>query len=488
MKVLKLAVCFSFAALVASCSDSTSSGPEPDGLSDPGSAELSSADGGNSVPGGNSEPGDEGNSEPGGEGNSEPGEGGNSEGVPSSSETQASSSSEAAAGPALLWSDEFDYEGAPDPAKWGYDVGGDGWGNSELQYYTDSRENSYVSDGALHIVAKKQQMGSNQYTSARLVTRGKGDWLYGRVEVRAKLPTGKGTWPAIWMLPTDWAYGGWPASGELDIMEHVGYAQNEINCNIHTQSYNHSIGTNKGNKMSFADVAGTWHVYALEWSAERVAFFVDETRVFAFANEHATFAEWPFDKRFHLLLNVAWGGSWGGAQGIDDSALPATMLVDYVRVYELPERDPGAEGENLVYNGDFSAGTSGWTLVQNDGSSATLDASGGAAEVSVSAGGTQRWSVGLSQGAIPVTAGGLYELSFDASSPNGAVFDAGVGQSSGDYATYVKRTVSPGSSVQRYSYEFTATETNAAARVFFDLGQNGGKSARIDNVKLVEKE
>lgn len=122
----------------------------------------------------------------------------------------------------LVWSDEFDYEGAPDPEKWGYDVGGSGWGNHELQNYTEG-ENASVADGVLTIEARKETLGGMDYTSTRLVSRGKGDWLYGRIEVCAKLPSGRGTWPAIWMLPTDWAYGDWPASGEIDIMEHVGY-------------------------------------------------------------------------------------------------------------------------------------------------------------------------------------------------------------------------------------------------------------------------
>ncbi|HKK09642.1 MAG TPA: glycoside hydrolase family 16 protein, partial [Bacteroidales bacterium] len=158
----------------------------------------------------------------------------------------------------LVWSDEFNKEGAPNPEKWGYDVGGHGWGNNELQNYTDSRANSFVQDGKLTIKAVKS---NESWTSARLVTKGKGDWLYGRIEVKAKLPEGRGTWPAIWMLPTDWAYGGWPSSGEIDIMEHVGYEMGKVHGTIHTEAYNHSIGTQKGGSIEVENVATQFHVY-----------------------------------------------------------------------------------------------------------------------------------------------------------------------------------------------------------------------------------
>ncbi|MDP3462945.1 MAG: glycoside hydrolase family 16 protein, partial [Bacteroidales bacterium] len=136
-----------------------------------------------------------------------------------------------------FWFDEFDYTGLPDSAKWGYDIGGHGWGNNELQYYTDRIENSEVGNGILTITARKETIENNNYTSARLVSRTKGDILYGRVEVKAKIPAGKGTWPAIWMLPTDWEYGGWPDSGEIDIMEHVGYDQDMIHMSTHCKAY-----------------------------------------------------------------------------------------------------------------------------------------------------------------------------------------------------------------------------------------------------------
>lgn len=237
----------------------------------------------------------------------------------------------------LVWSDEFDYSGLPDSKKWSYDTEGNanGWGNNEAQYYTSGQlKNSEVKDGFLYINAIKENAGDKKYTSARLITKSKGDWLYGKVEVRAKLPEGKGMWPAIWMLPTDWAYGGWPASGEIDIMENVGYDPYVIVASAHTQSYNHVQGTQKNAKLTIPDCYTEFHNYTLEWEASEYRVYVDDKLYFTFKNESTGYKVWPFDKRFHLLLNVAVGGNWGGAKGIDDTIFPRSMVVDYVRVYQ----------------------------------------------------------------------------------------------------------------------------------------------------------
>jgi beta-glucanase (GH16 family) len=246
----------------------------------------------------------------------------------------------------LVWNDEFDYSGTPDNSKWSFDTEGNNWdwGNNEAQNYTPAEnKNAWVEDGNLIIEARKESYRwygdgqTKEYTSARLITKGKGDWLYGKVEVKALLPTGKGMWPAIWLLSTDDTYGGWPNSGELDIMENVGFDPNKIHCNIHTEAYNHKNGTNKGNTVSTSDPSKNWHVYSMEWDAEKVIFFLDGEQVFRFDNEHKSYKEWPYDKRFHLLLNIAVGGSWGGEQGIDDGIFPQRMLVDYVRIYQYGE-------------------------------------------------------------------------------------------------------------------------------------------------------
>jgi beta-glucanase (GH16 family) len=237
----------------------------------------------------------------------------------------------------LVWSDEFNVNGLPDAGKWSYDTEGNatGWGNNEDQYYTSARlANAEVKDGFLHITAVKESYEEHNYTSARLVTRLKGDWLYGRVEVKAKLPDGRGMWPAIWMLPTDWAYGGWPASGEIDIMENVGYNPYVILATVHTEAYNHTKNTQKSGSATVATCYSDFHVYAIEWEVSEIRAYIDDNLCFTFRNEGTGYQKWPFDKRFHLLLNVAVGGNWGGAQGIDNTIFPRSMVVDYVRVYQ----------------------------------------------------------------------------------------------------------------------------------------------------------
>lgn len=237
----------------------------------------------------------------------------------------------------LVWSDEFDYTGLPDATKWSFDVDGNasGWGNNEAQFYTKDRlQNAEVKDGNLIITAIREDFQGKKYTSARLRTAAKGDWLYGRIEIRAKLPNGRGMWPAIWMLPTDWKYGGWPASGEIDIMENVGYDPFVIVASAHTKTYNHVKGTQKNAKITVSDCYQDFHEYSLEWDADEYRIFVDSQLYFTYKNDGTGFESWPFDKRFHLLLNLAVGGNWGGQKGIDDTIFPRTMRVDYVRVYQ----------------------------------------------------------------------------------------------------------------------------------------------------------
>lgn len=241
----------------------------------------------------------------------------------------------------LVWADEFDYTGLPDPRKWGYDVGGHGWGNKELQYYTERRkENARVEQGRLIIEARRDGWGGHEYTSARLVTKGKGDWTYGRFEVAARLPSGRGTWPAVWMLPTHKTYGGggWPDDGEIDIMEHVGFDPDVIHSSVHTRAYYHSIGTQKTAKVNVPTARTEFNVYAVEWTPEEVRGYVNGRHYFTFRNERLTdpkadYRQWPFDRPFHLILNVAVGGNWGGAKGVDETIWPRRMEVDYVRVY-----------------------------------------------------------------------------------------------------------------------------------------------------------
>jgi beta-glucanase (GH16 family) len=233
------------------------------------------------------------------------------------------------------WQDEFDYTGLPDPDKWSFEQGGDGWGNHELQYYTHSPKNAWVGDGVLTITARKQRIEGSNYSSARLRSKGKGDFLYGRFEIRAKLPKGRGTWPAIWMLPTDQAYGGWPKSGEIDIMEHVGYDPGRIHVTMHTEAYNHTLGTQKTAIHVVDDAMTRFHRYRVDWTPATIRGYIDDVQVYEFVNEGTGPAAWPFDQRFHFLLNIAVGGDWGGKEGVDKDIFPAMMQVDYVRMYRM---------------------------------------------------------------------------------------------------------------------------------------------------------
>lgn len=232
----------------------------------------------------------------------------------------------------LVWSDEFNVDGMADPNKWSYEEGY--IRNKELQYYTKARpENARVEDGMLVIETRKDHFEGHPITSASLHTRGKASWRYVRIEVRAKLPTGKGMWPAIWMLGVDRSQG-WPACGEIDIMENVGFDPLTIHANVHTKAYNHKIGTNKGDKIKVKDPSKHFHVYAIEWFEDHIDFFVDGKKYFTFENEGTGHDVWPFDKPHYLILNAAYGGSWGGSKGVDDSILPQKYFIDYVRVYK----------------------------------------------------------------------------------------------------------------------------------------------------------
>ena len=251
----------------------------------------------------------------------------------------------------LVWSDEFDYDGLPDKTKWIFEEGF--VRNQESQYYTQERkENARVENGMLIIEAreekyknpgfkektdKKTWQKSREYadfTSASVTTKGTAAWKYGRIEVKAKLPTGRGMWPAIWMLGTNIDQIGWPACGEIDIMENVGFDPNKIHANVHTKKYNHVLGTNKGSKITIPKPYDSFHIYAIEWNSDHIDFFVDNNKYFTFKNEGTGYEAWPFDKEHYLILNIAVGGSWGGQQGIDKSVFPQKMIVDYVRVYQ----------------------------------------------------------------------------------------------------------------------------------------------------------
>ncbi|MCF8380817.1 MAG: glycoside hydrolase family 16 protein [Bacteroidales bacterium] len=237
----------------------------------------------------------------------------------------------------LVWSDEFDYSGLPDSSKWIYDTEGNsaGWGNDEAQFYTTSRaENAKVENGNLVITAIKENFEGKEYTSARLVSAA--DWQYGKVEVSAKVPAGRGTWSAVWMMPGNWSFndGNWPDVGEIDILEHVGYNTGTVHASAHSRDYQWQAGTQKTGTIYIPDVTSSFHSYILEWTPEVMKAFVDDSLYFEYQNEGLGESKWPYDKAFYLILNLAVGGAWGAMEGIDEAAFPQTMLIDYVRIYQ----------------------------------------------------------------------------------------------------------------------------------------------------------
>lgn len=233
-----------------------------------------------------------------------------------------------------VWADEFDVAGKPDPTKWSYEIGASGWGNNELQFYTQG-ENANIANGILTIEARKEPRSGAQYTSTRMITRNFASWQYGRFEARIKVPAGRGTWPAFWMLPTDNIYGIWPKSGEIDIMEHVGYDPNKIHVSIHTEAFNHSINTQKTSSKAVPTATTDFHIYRVDWTPYSIRGFIDNQQSFEFINSNTGYAAWPFNRKFFLILNLAIGGNWGGVQGVDDSSFPNRLEVDYVRVYSI---------------------------------------------------------------------------------------------------------------------------------------------------------
>jgi len=246
----------------------------------------------------------------------------------------------------LVWQDEFNVPGKVDEAKWSAVHAGNGFGNNELQFYTGREENAWISDGTLKIRARREDFGGRRYTSAKLESRV--DWLYGKFHVRARLNKGtaRGTWPANWMMPRVSTYGGWPRSGEIDIMEHVGYDTGRIHGTVHTLAYHHRIGTQIGGSMS-VDVKD-WHTYTVDWRPDVIYFSCDGHVYQMFRKESDDSAKWPFNHAFYVILNMAVGGDWGGQRGVDEGAFwgeGQIMEIDWVRVeqkqdYGVPSPTP----------------------------------------------------------------------------------------------------------------------------------------------------
>lgn len=235
----------------------------------------------------------------------------------------------------IVWADEFEEDGTPNPEYWGYNIGTGswGWGNGEKQYYTDRSENVIVKDGKLVITAKKERYENCDYTSTRIVSQNKVDFRYGRIDFMAKLPKGKGTWPALWLMPTDSVYGGWPRSGEIDVMEHVGNNQDYVLGTCHSYKYNG--GNGKGTTVYRKGVTDTFNLYSLEWTPDKLTFLFNNEAYYTYQNPKYSENNdqfFPYDQEFYIIMNIAMGGTLGGA--IDANFVSAEMEVDYVRIYK----------------------------------------------------------------------------------------------------------------------------------------------------------
>ena len=236
----------------------------------------------------------------------------------------------------LVWHDEFNDPESPDgrpvlpdAKSWWYEEGKHGWGNNELQNYVKGKDVAEVSDGTLKIHLHKD---GSDIRSARIYAKRSQGWKYGYIEASIRLPEGKGTWPAFWMMPVNFKT--WPGDGEIDIMESVGYDPGVVVSTIHCNKYNNGGTPTESARTSVSDAYTAFHRYAVEWTSDRMVFYVDGKRLLTYNNDGTGKDAWPFDSPFYVILNLAWGGTWGGLQGVDESCLPATMEVDYVRVFQ----------------------------------------------------------------------------------------------------------------------------------------------------------
>lgn len=334
----------------------------------------------------------------------------------------------------LVWEDEFSGSSL-DVTKWEYQTGGDGFGNNELQYYTNG-DNVMVSGGTLKITAQEDTGNAypgNNYTSSRIRTRNRGDWRYGKMEARIKLPQGQGIWPAFWMMPTDNVYGNWPSSGEIDIMEYLGHETNITYGTCHYgNAYNDKGSLGNSTTLPSGVFPDAFHTFSIEWEPGEIRWYLDGSQFHSANSSHPDFQNhtWPFDQEFHFILNVAVGGQWPGAPD-ETTVFPQTMEVDWVRVYQQLS-DTGITGINVVEP-------------QTNGAVYSL----------------------------PHVSGAAYALSFWAKA-NQAGKDINLAFiNASNFEFYTGTTYNLTTSWENYTFVFTATET-ATALFNLDLGDETG--------------
>lgn len=410
----------------------------------------------------------------------------------------------------LLWSDEFNGD-TLDTSVWNQEVRRSGWTNNELQAYTDSSDNVYVEDG--HLVIRALEVtnddGSVHYTSGKINGRGHTDFMYGRIEISAKVPQGQGLWPAIWMMPyNEIIYGSWPRCGEIDIMESLGHQTDTTYATIHYGNpHAQQQGTYRLEDGLFSD---DFHVYALEWEPGEMRFYVDDILVNSVndwytSNNGTTFADYPapFNQLYFLQLNLAVGGDWPGDPDETTDFSYAAFEVDYVRCYQLPSYDTNVERPpmtfrdltedgNLIWNGDLAQEENFyddelWSFLTANGGTGVATASNGVIEITTDNAGDVDYAIQLVQADLPMINGTTYRVSFEAQSDEDRTMLVDI---SGPHAGYIRymedTTVDLTSSWQTYEYEFTMNENDDNyGRIEFNMGATDSTAnIRIRNVRI----
>lgn len=376
----------------------------------------------------------------------------------------------------LVWSQEFDREELD--TSWSYFVGDLKW-NNNLQYF--KRENIRVENGRLKITAKKENYRGSSYTSGAIRTIEWGDWLYGKIEIRAKVPSVNGLLPAIWLKPTDSDYGiDNFKSGEIDILEHVGFEKEFYRSTLHTFSRNLDKLNASGVKSYIDNISEDFHTYSIIWDKDQIEFFLDGKSYFTYRRSSNSYKDWPFDKRFHLILSLAVGGDWAGSQGIELNN-PVDFEVDWVRVYQTQDQidlnkstygEADKEKDELLINSNFYSGASSWTLYSSGGSDAKLNSPDKKLEVEINKISNKPWHIELSQKGIKLEKGYRYKLEFIAKANNYKTIYSGVGLSEEPYTHFSGKEFIITREFTTYYLEFYCEESEPNSRIIFNLGQD----------------
>lgn len=376
----------------------------------------------------------------------------------------------------LVWSQEFNCDQLDDT--WSYFIGALGW-NNNLQYFR--KENARVDNGKLKITAKKENYRGSFYTSGAIRSIEMGDWLYGKIEIRAKVPSVNGLLPAIWLKPTDSDYGSDNfKSGEIDILEHVGFEREFYRSTLHTFSRNLDKLNAPGVKSYIDNISEEFHTYLIVWKQDQIEFFLDGNSYFTYKKSTNSYKDWPFDKRFHLILSLAVGGDWAGSQGIELNN-PVDFEIDWVRVYQTQDQIElnrsiygkafKGKGE-LLLNSTFYSGKSSWSLYSSNGADAILHSTEEELEVDIKKNSSKPWNIELSQKGIILERGGRYKLEFIAKSSDYKNIYCGIGIAEEPYTHYTGQEFYIGDEFAPYFLEFDCKESQENSRIIFNLGKD----------------